>query len=83
MAATTLMPLQHCRDQRGRDPIIAEAALASDSQKPRGNLVTSGGCDDRLELDPDRRDALSLAFKKFAEIGSIRQLAPVAKRGVH
>jgi hypothetical protein len=29
--------LQHCRDQRGCDPIIAEAALASDSQKPRGN----------------------------------------------
>src|SRR6516162_7996789 len=31
--------LQHCRDQRGRDPIIAEAALASDSQKPRGNQL--------------------------------------------
>src|SRR5258706_15796108 len=32
--------LQHCRDQRGRDPIIAEAALASDSQKPRGYQLT-------------------------------------------
>src|SRR6266699_5395631 len=31
--------LQHCRDQRGRDPIIAEAALASDSQKPRSNQL--------------------------------------------
>src|SRR5229473_3089316 len=31
--------LQHCRDQRGRDPIIAEAALVSDSQKPRGNQL--------------------------------------------
>ena len=31
--------LQHCRDQRRRDPIIAEAALASDSQKPRGNQL--------------------------------------------
>src|SRR5260370_2633056 len=34
--------LQHCRDQRGRDPIIAEAALASGSQKPRGNQLTQG-----------------------------------------
>src|SRR5262249_53031890 len=31
--------LQHCRDQRGRDPIIAEAALASDGQKPRRNQL--------------------------------------------
>src|SRR5215211_8683663 len=31
--------LQHCRDQWGRDPIIAEAAAASDSQKPRGNQL--------------------------------------------
>ncbi len=31
---------QHCRDQRRCDPIIAEAALASDSQKPRGALVS-------------------------------------------
>jgi len=31
--------LKHCRDQRGRDPIIAEAALAIDSQKPRGNQL--------------------------------------------
>ena len=31
--------LQHGRDQRGCDPIIAEAALVSDSQKPRGNQL--------------------------------------------
>src|SRR5215468_9376525 len=31
--------LQHCRNQRGRDPIIAEAALASDSQESRGNQL--------------------------------------------
>ena len=31
--------LQLCRDQRGRDPIIAEAAVANDSQKPRGNQL--------------------------------------------
>lgn len=29
--------LQHRRHQRGRDPIIAEAALAGDGQKPRRN----------------------------------------------
>src|SRR4030081_1737850 len=34
-----LHALQHRRDQRGRDPIIAEAALADDSQKPRGNQL--------------------------------------------
>jgi excisionase family DNA binding protein len=33
--------------------------------------------DDRLELDPDRRvrEALQLAFRKFAELGSVRQVA--------
>ena len=33
--------------------------------------------DDRLEQDPDRRirEALSLVFRKFSEIGSVRQLA--------
>ena len=31
--------LQHCRDQRGRDPIIAKAALASDGKKARGNQL--------------------------------------------
>src|SRR5712664_3065598 len=34
-----LHALQHCRDQRGRDPIIAEAAVANDSQEPRGNQL--------------------------------------------
>src|SRR6202171_4073986 len=34
-----LHALQHCRNQRGRDPIIAEAALVSDRQKPRGNQL--------------------------------------------
>src|SRR5271166_874589 len=34
------------------------------------------GANDRLEQDPDRRirEALALAFRKFAEIGSVRQL---------
>ena len=32
-----LHALQHGRDQRRRDSIIAEATVASDSQKPRGN----------------------------------------------
>ena len=33
--------------------------------------------DDRLELDPDKRvrEALHLAFHKFAEFGSVRQVA--------
>ena len=35
------------------------------------------GADDRLEQDPDRRirEALSLVFRKFSDIGSVRQLA--------
>ncbi len=49
----------------------------------RGDLHTTvavgyvRGTDDRLELDPDRqvRAALFLVFQKFAEIGSIRQVA--------
>ena len=48
----------------------------------RGELNTTvaigyrRGADDRLEQDPDKRirEALSLAFRKFAEIGSVRQL---------
>src|ERR1700730_15611646 len=61
--------------QRSQEALRLKAA--------RGDLHTSvavgyvRSCDDRLELDPNRRvrDVLSLAFKKFAEIGSIRQLA--------
>jgi hypothetical protein len=49
----------------------------------RGELHTSVAVgyvrsfDDRLELDPDERvrTAVSVAFKKFAEIGSVRQVA--------
>jgi hypothetical protein len=49
----------------------------------RGELHTTvaigyrRGADDRLEQDPDLRvcEALSLAFRKFGEIGSVRQLA--------
>ncbi|MGY2812017.1 excisionase family DNA binding protein [Bradyrhizobium sp. USDA 4506] len=49
----------------------------------RGDLHTSvavgyvRSSDDRLELDPDRRvrEALHLAFRKFAEFGSVRQVA--------
>jgi len=35
------------------------------------------GADDRLEQDPDRRlhETLSMVFRKFSEIGSVRQLA--------
>jgi excisionase family DNA binding protein len=48
----------------------------------RGDLHTSvavgyvRSSDDRLELDPDRRvrEALHLAFRKFAEFGSVRQV---------
>src|ERR1700737_3186900 len=49
----------------------------------RGDLYTTVaigyrcGADDRLEQDPDLRirEALSLVFRKFSEIGSVRQLA--------
>src|SRR5438105_4261055 len=49
----------------------------------RGELYTMvaigyrRSADDRLEQDPDRRirEALSLVFRKFSEIGSVRQLA--------
>jgi excisionase family DNA binding protein len=48
----------------------------------RGDLHTSvavgfvRGADDRLEIDPNRRvrDALHLAFRKFGEFGSVRQV---------
>ena len=35
------------------------------------------GADDRLEIDPDKRvrEALHLAFRKFAEFGSVRQVS--------
>src|ERR1700739_561671 len=50
---------------------------------PRGDLHTTvaigyrHSADDRLEQDPDLRirEALSLVFRKFREIGSVRQLA--------
>src|SRR6266481_6973742 len=49
----------------------------------RGDLYTTvaigyrRNADDRLELDPDKRvrEALRLAFRKFAEFGSVRQVA--------
>lgn len=61
--------------QRSREALRLKAA--------RGELymlVAIGyrrGADDRLEQDPDRRirEALSLVFRKFSEIGSVRQLA--------
>ena len=60
--------------QRSREALRLKAA--------RGELhmtVAIGyrrGADDRLEQDPDRRirEALSLVFRKFGEIGSVRQL---------
>ena len=61
--------------QRSREALRLKAA--------RGDLymtVAVGyrrGANNRLEQDPDRRirEALSLAFRKFSEIGSVRQLA--------
>ena len=61
--------------QRSQEALRLKAA--------RGDLHTSvavgyiRGPDDRLELDPDKRirEALHLAFRKFAEFGSARQVA--------
>ena len=60
--------------QRSQEALRLKAA--------RGELHTTvaigyrRGADDRLEQDPDRRirEALSLVFRKFREIGSVRQL---------
>jgi excisionase family DNA binding protein len=60
--------------QRSQEALRLKAA--------RGDLHTSvavgyvRSADDRLELDPDRRvrEALHLAFRKFAEFGSVRQV---------
>ena len=61
--------------QRSQEALRLKAA--------RGELYTTvaigyrRSADDRLEQDPDRRirEALSLVFRKFSEIGSVRQLA--------
>jgi excisionase family DNA binding protein len=61
--------------QRSQEALRLKAA--------RGELHTSvavgyvRGADDRLEIDPDKRvrEALHLAFSKFAEFGSVRQVA--------
>jgi DNA invertase Pin-like site-specific DNA recombinase len=61
--------------QRSQEALRLKAA--------RGELHTTvaigyrRGTDDRLEKDPDLRvrEALSLVFRKFGEIGSVRQLA--------
>jgi DNA invertase Pin-like site-specific DNA recombinase len=60
--------------QRSQEALRLKAA--------RGDLHTTvaigyrRSADDRLEQDPDRRirEALSLVFRKFREIGSVRQL---------
>jgi len=60
--------------QRSQEALRLKAA--------RGDLHTSvavgyvRGLDDRLELDPNRRirEALDLAFRKFTEFGSVRQV---------
>jgi excisionase family DNA binding protein len=77
--------------QRSREALRLKAA--------RGELHTTvaigyrRGTNDRLEQDPDRRirETLSLVFRKFAEIGSARQLVlwlrqerielPIARHG--
>jgi len=69
--------------QRSQEALRLKAA--------RGDLHTSvavgyvRSCDDRLELDPDRRvrDALSLAFKKICGDRQYPPARPLAKRGVH
>jgi DNA invertase Pin-like site-specific DNA recombinase len=61
--------------QRSREALRLKAA--------RGDLHTTvaigyrRGADGRLEQDPDRRirEVMSLVFRKFSEIGSVRQLA--------
>jgi excisionase family DNA binding protein len=61
--------------QRSREALRLKAA--------RGELHTTAaigyrrGADGRLEQDPDRRihETLSMVFRKFGEIGSVRQLA--------
>jgi hypothetical protein len=61
--------------QRSREALRLKAA--------RGELHTTAaigyrrGADGRLEQDPDRRihETLSMVFRKFSEIGSVRQLA--------
>jgi excisionase family DNA binding protein len=61
--------------QRSQEALRLKAA--------RGDLHTTvaigyvRSADDRLELDPDKRvrEALHLAFRKFAEFGSVRQVA--------
>jgi DNA invertase Pin-like site-specific DNA recombinase len=58
----------------------AQAAILQKAQ--RGALIRRAaigyvkGPDDRLEKDPDARvrDALDLIFRKFAELGSVRQV---------
>jgi excisionase family DNA binding protein len=60
--------------QRSQEALRLKAA--------RGELYTSvaigyvRSSDDRLELDPDKRvrEAIRLAFRKFAEFGSVRQV---------
>src|ERR1700757_344511 len=79
--------------QRSQEALRLKAA--------RGELNTTvaigyrRGADDRLEQDPDKRirEALSLVFRKFAEIGSVRQLVlwlrqegtalPISAHGAH
>ena len=61
--------------QRSQEALRLKAA--------RGDLHTSvaigyvRSADDRLEIDPDKRvrEALHLAFRKFAEFGSVRQMS--------
>lgn len=61
--------------QRSQEALLLKAR--------RGDLHTSvavgyvRSANDRLEMDPDRRirEALSLVFRKFDEVGSVRQIA--------
>src|ERR1700730_6402663 len=67
--------------QRSREALRLKAS--------RGELHTTAaigyrrGADGRLEQDPDRRihETLSMVFRKFSEIGSVRQLALWLRQG--
>src|SRR5215469_12732082 len=60
--------------------LAIEASRLARNGRDRHTTVAIGyrrGADGRLEQDPDRRirEVMSLVFRKFSEIGSVRQLA--------
>jgi hypothetical protein len=61
--------------QRSQEALRLKAARGDLHTTVAAGYVRSA--DDRLELDPDKRvrEAIYLAFRKFAEFASIRQVA--------